>query len=82
VNIVTCRDCGQEVWWGESALTGRRMPINKWSTSSGNVYAVDPDADTPVVVVLSKGESPPDPETRRYLSHFTTCPNARQRRRH
>jgi hypothetical protein len=82
VKLTRCNrpGCGDEIWWAETT-EGKNMPVNKWSTASGNVVPVDPEADKPVVIVLKKGEEPDDPTARRYLAHFVTCKAKRKPRR-
>jgi hypothetical protein len=83
MKITTCRRCADSIWWAETT-EGKNMPVNAWSTPSGNVVPVDPEADRPVVRVLRKGEEPADPTAKRYLAHFVTCrstPKGRQRAR-
>ena len=59
---------------------GRRMPVNPWTAPAGNVVVLDPEADSPMVRVLAKGEQVPEGEPR-YLAHFVTCTNPLPKRK-
>jgi hypothetical protein len=81
VKFAQCRDCGDDIWWAETT-EAKKMPINKWASTTGNVIPLDPEADTPLVIVLPKDRTKAmqvllslnvDPNARRYLSHFATC---------
>jgi hypothetical protein len=71
VRVVPCYKCRQRIWFGETER-GKIVPINTWTTKRGNIVAIDPDADRPMVRWLKKGEEP-ESGMKRYLSHITTC---------
>lgn len=77
-----CQSCGAEVIWADT-ITGRRMPLNKYPSKSGNIILGLRRDDVPLALVqtaqslarlLLKGE-------RLYTSHFATCPNATKHRK-
>lgn len=68
----TCWKCHQPIWFGETER-GKTIPINTWSSPTGKIVAIDPDADKPMVRWLKKDEAEPGPEVRRYHSHIGTC---------
>lgn len=73
-----CRSCNARILW---ALTtkGRRMPIDPEPVQGGNIELEDrgrmfpPLATFPVKV--------DNMTTKRYTSHFATCPNANAHRK-
>jgi len=81
--LATCTSCGAPIRWAVTK-NGKRMPVDATPSSDGNV----------VLIPRLRGEAPeahvyrdptdaaagaPDGDT--YLSHFSTCPNARAHRR-
>lgn len=93
--MATCRDCQAPVIWaftldgsGERARKPDgslvRMPVNEGTDPAGNVvlYRRELPGEGSVVVaqVLKKDDTLPLGGRLR-LSHFTTCPAAKQRRR-
>lgn len=60
-----CRSCGAEIRWME--LKGKRHPVDAVQVKNGNLQMLQ---DGTLVVVR------PDPNLTRYVSHFSTCPNA------
>lgn len=89
MKLTTCNrpGCSEEIWWAETT-EGKNMPVNKWSTPSGNVVAVDAEADKPIVVVLKNGQVPGEGDmaylpagSRRYLAHFVTCKANKKKRK-
>lgn len=74
----TCRSCGAPVVW---ALTdnARRIPVDRDSVEGGNLYVVPGDGHNIRVRYLRQGD-PPN-EQAKYVSHFATCPNAKEHRR-
>lgn len=66
-----CPKCHQKVWLGETER-GKKVYVNAWSSPRGNVVALDPEADVPMLRFLKKGEEPAE-GTRRYLLHRATC---------
>lgn len=82
--IDDCRSCGARIFF---ALTtsGKSMPIDAEPTENGNVVLAEPAEiaaalGTPRVRVVSSKNPAPEGAVR-YVSHFTTCPNAAFHRR-
>lgn len=76
---LTCKTCGQAYEFVET-VSGKMMPINIEPTAAGNIIVVDGKAD-----VLKKGDPRWEsvPAEQRRLSHFASCPYARDyRKRH
>jgi len=61
-----CADCGAEITWSETE-TGKRMPVDRTSTSDGNVVYIAGE-----VHVLKQGEILGG-DVPRYKAHFATC---------
>jgi len=79
----TCRSCGAEIVWARTETTGRPMPIDVEPVDGGNVVLYEaPDTGELTAHVEGKGPHPVTwPTPLRYVSHFTTCPNAAAHRR-
>jgi hypothetical protein len=74
-----CRSCRARIVWAVTEA-GRRIPLDAEASPTGNLAQVEALADgTPVVAFLDP--EAPEPEAGRYLSHFATCPNAKEWRR-
>jgi len=73
----TCRTCKAPVVWVEMASTGKRNPLDAEPRDDGNVMI---RADGKAVVV-PQWSGMPDWPTERYVSHFSTCPDANSFRR-
>lgn len=67
-----CSSCQAPILWARTER-GARMPLDRDMVFGGNV---DLDALAEVARVVQ-----PDPNMRRYTSHFATCPNATEHRR-
>ncbi len=73
--ISTCRGCGAPILWLISPKD-KLTPIDPAPTARGNLRI---DLDYGVwLMILNFGEVPPE---ERYISHFATCPNAKEFRR-
>ena len=74
----TCKSCGAEIVWARSSASGKPFPVDAEPTDTGNVRLEKGKA-----TVLSRGQlqelSPLERGTL-HLSHFATCPNARDHR--
>lgn len=66
-----CISCGAPIYDLRSATTGRPAPIDVDPVERGNIK-VDLEAGTYRVV----GVDLVNPSPNRYVSHFTTCPDA------
>ena len=65
-----CKSCGGPIEWAVT-IKGRRMPLDPSPVLGGNVLL---DGNRATVVA-------PDESRLGYVSHFATCPNAREHRR-
>jgi hypothetical protein len=68
-NLV-CRSCGQKVQWVMTEK-GRRMPVDLQPVYAGNIILKDRSGNVPLAIYVK-----PDPQFKRYISHFATCPSA------
>ena len=68
--MATCRTCGAAVTWVLTA-SGKRMPVDPIPIAGGNIEL------TGEVATYVK----PDSDTKRYVSHFATCPDALDHRK-
>ena len=75
-----CRSCGQAIRWVQTEK-GRPMPLDFMPTPDGNVtIETNESGRGPVVKVW--GDPTAIPAGRqRFVSHFVTCPNAKEHRR-
>lgn len=67
MNRGICRSCGAEIGWVVSVASGKRMPIDVVPVPNGNIELVAGDG----IVVVE-----PEPDVRRFVSHFVTCPQS------
>ena len=74
-----CRFCGAPVIWVQTDK-GKTMPIDPDPVEHGNLRLI-PVGETGKVHYLKKGELEEDSPEPRYVSHFATCPNAKQHRK-
>lgn len=75
-----CRSCGAPVRWIRSATTGKNMPLDAEPTSDGNIL-IDTLGLAHVHASPTAAIERGIPDQPRYLSHFTTCPDAAAHRR-
>jgi hypothetical protein len=72
-----CRSCGASILW--VALTsGKRMPLDAEPHSDGNVALMPAGAMVLTAELIELGKKI---GSKRYQSHFATCPNASQHRK-
>jgi hypothetical protein len=72
----TCRSCGAPIIWSTTIGLGRRIPLDAEPVGDGNVVLTLKGA------MVSPPSGVPDPTgSKRYKSHFSTCPNAAKHRR-
>lgn len=81
-NIGQCRSCGQRIRFIHMK-SGKSMPVderlvNYKLASGGKERIVTPDGD---VVACITGVCAKEADGFGYVSHFATCPNARQHRK-
>lgn len=78
-----CESCGATVLWFQT-INGRPMIANpEIDMERGNLRVIGREINhtTVVVEVLKKaeiGQPPLDPDERRYLTHFATCPDSKK----
>ena len=76
--MAKCRSCGADIEWTKNKRTGRRMPVDREPVPGGDI-AVEIDANNEAVswllLPLVTYSGP------RFVSHFSTCPNAESHRR-
>jgi hypothetical protein len=73
-----CRSCGAAIIWEPSTASGKLMPLDAEPHPDGNIVLIPAGA-----MVLSKetAETGKRIGSRRYRSHFATCPDAAQHRK-
>lgn len=79
-SVVKCRSCGAAIIWSETK-NGRLIPLDAVSSLAG-LFFVSPGGHA--VHVDAKGEfaeSCRANSSKRYTSHFATCPNAAEHRK-
>lgn len=88
--MAVCRSCRRPVMWVETEATekkaGRKMPLDAdadgrpLAAPDGNIMITDRRTGdgTPIVRYLPKAAAP---TIARYVSHFATCPHAKEHRR-
>ena len=78
-----CRSCGDEIIWAVHVGTERRAPIDAEPSEGGNImFTMRPDAPGRRFEyrVFSKLESETYQGDDAHLSHFVTCPHAKEHR--
>ena len=73
-----CRSCDAEVLWARTPQD-KAIPIDPEPVEGGNIVLHDPVPGRPRTCHFVGRGTPSDGP--RYVSHFTTCPNAAQHRR-
>ena len=78
--MTSCKRCGARVLFGRMQSSGKMAPFDASPSEKGNAVIVTPatENEPPIMRVLKKGEAANGP---RYVSHFATCPNAKDFRR-
>lgn len=75
--ISQCRSCHKRIIWTTNLDSGKRMPVDADAAEHGNVILLSGN-DGPEARVLTKIELSKRPTKRDlYVSHFSTCPQAR-----
>jgi hypothetical protein len=78
--MILCRDCQAPIMWVRFKTTGSLAPINREPVPTGNIVIKDNFAHTLSANLFEAGQDDLR-ELPRYVSHFSTCPNAKNRRR-
>jgi len=83
--VSRCRSCGAPIQW---AITegGKRMPVDLEPSPIGNIALYSRGEDAPIAIVITETEieawkKSGSRKQRLFLSHFTTCPQAKKWRR-
>lgn len=74
-----CRSCKALVLWVVWAHSGKRMPVDVTPHLIGNVVVSYRASANQMIAEVYKPAL--HPNRNRYMSHFSTCPNATQHRR-
>lgn len=74
-----CRSCGAAIVWVLTQPANKRMPVDEQPVANGNLWLQAASTQTWAHYV-TKDKPAPDGE-RLYVSHFVTCPQAKQHRR-
>lgn len=74
-----CRSCGAPMVW-VLTRSGGHMPLDPEPSPRGNIVLELGPNDQTVSRVLRADEEPASGQLR-WLSHFATCPNAKEHRR-
>jgi hypothetical protein len=68
------------VFWVEWPASGKKMPVDVEPVFDGNVVLTHRKAENKLLAEKYVGVDHPPPR-KRYISHFTTCPEADQHRK-
>lgn len=74
--VSRCRSCGAPIVWAVTER-GRRMPLDAQPVVAGNIEV----SRRPDGAILATVRAEAQGEAQRYVSHFSTCPQAGQHRR-
>lgn len=77
-----CRSCHAPVRWVRLAISGSRMPLDpEPNAEKGNVHIANNDDQKAVLLSGPVLDAARDERLDLYVSHFATCPNAKEHRR-
>jgi len=82
-NYDACRSCGRPIRWTETEK-GKRMPVDPEPVRGGNLKLHPiprPTIDGYLTTVEISQVITPDKHVDAYISHFATCPAARNHRK-
>lgn len=68
-----CSSCGAPIIWAKTARLRRFIPLDKEPIIGGNIVLDGGIASIETIGLFDR--------TPKYVSHFTTCPNAKKHRR-
>ena len=77
-----CRSCHAPVRWVVVEPNMKRMPLDPAPVPDGNMWVDHIEGGLPVMKVALSGEGVPRSIPLRYQSHFVTCPQRDEWRRH
>jgi hypothetical protein len=76
-----CRSCKKPIIWAVTTK-GRRMPLDPEPVENGNLILRHRMSGLPTALYLTHGADVElQPDEKRYVSHFATCPYAAQHRK-
>jgi hypothetical protein len=76
--VSACKSCRRPIRWVKAAATGKSMPLDRDPVGTGNIVVIDDKA----VVFADAGEAwEAHPNKPRHVSHFATCPDAKEFRK-
>lgn len=78
MTLAVCKSCKAPVIWAETSA-GKRMPIDATPVADGNLRLMHGPGSGKVLVIT--GAPPEGSEEPRFVSHFSTCPEAVRFRR-
>jgi len=79
LTVKKCGSCQAPIVWARTDHD-RRIPLDAEPAPAGNfIVSSDRGGGDPLAIYVGKVATPAD--TLRYVSHFVTCPNAKQHRR-
>ena len=70
-----CRSCDAEIIWAKTLPNGKNIPVDPVPVKGGNIQLELIGGKQRAII------HPSDPEITRHVSHFATCPNAKEHRR-
>lgn len=80
--MAACRSCGAQIRWAVTDK-GKRIPLDWEPDAEGNVLLVLDETALEMVALVDRKDRPiAGLAGQRYFSHFKTCPDAAQHRRH
>ena len=79
----TCKSCGARIIWCKHITTGKSMPVDAVPSWDGNIIVSEcPESGTSMArVIAGRLEGEMFADEPKHLSHFATCPNAKQHRK-
>lgn len=72
----TCRSCGARITW-LTAMSGKAICVDEDPVETGNIVVLGPST-TCMVYRNAEAAAAQNPDKPRYLSHFVTCPQAKE----
>lgn len=74
-----CRSCKALILWVEWPASGKRMPVDAGPVFDGNVVITHRKTENKLIAEKYVGTE--HHGRRRFVSHFTTCPQSKEHRR-
>lgn len=73
-----CRSCGAAILWTTTTATGKRIPLDADPHEDGNIALVPAGAMVLTKELVEQGKAI---GSKRYRSHFATCPHSASHRK-